>query len=449
MKIRQIVTDAAQGQRLEETVSEMTVYDPGCMNRINFYPDVRYQTVTGFGGAFTEAAGWAYAQLDANGQKALTDAYFGADGIGYSLGRVAINSCDFALGNYAYVTDENDAALAGFDLSRDRQYVLPLIHAAQAVSRRPLRFLASPWSPPAFMKTNGEMNHGGKLKPEYARRWAEYMARFVREYQNEGVPIGYLTVQNEPEATQTWDSCRYTAEEEAAFVRDHLGPVLREQGLAGRVKLLVWDHNKEELYNRARTILSDEQAAAFVDGIAFHWYTGDHFDAIRMVAERWQDKELLFTEGCVEYSRFADTGEIAKAEMYAHDMLGDLVHGAGGFIDWNLLLDDRGGPNHVGNFCAAPIMLDGHGGLEQRLSYYYIGQFSKFIQPGAVRVATTRAGDTAEVLGCVNPDGSRVLVMLNKTDRGTEYALLDDQSRHAKNGWLAPHSITTLVWSEK
>lgn len=443
MKI--ITTNFEKGIFWQEETREAA--DIGCANLVKPYPGYRRQQMKGFGGAFTEAAGYCYSGLPRGKQQEFVEAYFGESGLRYNLGRTHINSCDFALENYDALPgggDETCHAAKGLDMTRANQYVLPLIQDARKICGDRLDFLLSPWSPPAGMKTNGEMNHGGELKPECRTLWADYIADYIKELQKEGLSIRYLTVQNEPEAVQTWDSCIYHAKEEMAFARDYLYPALERAGLSD-VRILVWDHNKEIVYERAQEILSDEQAAKVIYGIAVHWYTGDHFQGLSMVKETWPDKEIFFTEGCVEYSRFMDSDETAKAEMYAHDMIGNFTHGVSAFFDWNLLLDAQGGPNHVGNFCAAPVMLTGDGSsFEKRLPYYYIGHFSRYVEKGAFAVPVTTYSTDVEACAFVNPSGEQVLVLLNRrekelpvtvgdNDRGTELA-------------LAPHSIVTVVY---
>lgn len=352
-KIREIVTDYEAGKLWEETLKSAKEMED-VMHVVNLYPDVQYQKVRGFGGAFTESSAHNYAGMSEGRKKELIEAYFGETGLRYNFGRVHMNSCDFALGNYTYI-DDGDAKLETFSIEHDTKEILPLIKDAQKVSGREIQFLLSPWSPPAFMKTNGSMNHGGKLKEEYYSAWADYFVRFIQAYKEAGIKISYLTVQNEPMAVQTWDSCIYTAQEESAFVRDYLGPALERAGLSD-VAIFVWDHNKEEAYKRFKDTVADEQTLKYVTGAAIHWYTGDHFEAIELIRKMYPDKEVFFTEGCVEYSRFADSGEVQKAEMYAHDILGNLKAGISAYLDWNLFLDEKGGPNHVGNFCAAPIL---------------------------------------------------------------------------------------------
>lgn len=419
----------------------------GCMNLVKPYPDCRRQQMKGFGGAFTEAAGYCYGRLSREKQEEFLRAYFGKEGLSYNLGRTHINSCDFALENYDALPagyEPGDGLSGALDLTRAKRYVMPLVRDAGKVSGGRIDFLLSPWSPPACMKTNGEMNHGGEVKPECRGLWAGYMAEYIKALKKEGLSIRYLTVQNEPEAAQVWDSCVYHAKEEMEFVRDYLYPALEEAGLSD-VKILVWDHNKEIVFDRASEIFSDEKAASMVYGIAVHWYTGDHFQGLSLVKERYPEKELFFTEGCVEYGRFMDFSETAKAEMYAHDMIGNFNHGVSAFFDWNLLLDAEGGPNHAGNFCAAPVMLTEDGqDFEKRLSYYYIGHFSRYVEKGACVIPVTTYSGDLEACGFLNPSGERVLVLLNRRDR--ELPVTVGEQERGTELAVAPHSIVTVVY---
>lgn len=437
--IKLIITNQMQGKYWEEELKHADL-TKDCMHVINVYPDLMEQQIEGFGGAFTEATVHNYENLSEEGKEEFITAYFKKEGLRYNMGRVHINSCDFALGNYTYVA-EGDITLESFDIAHDKKNMIPLIK--KAMNEQDMHFLASPWSPPAYMKTNGEMNHGGKLKEEFYGLWAEYFIKYINAYNEVGINIKYITIQNEPEAVQTWDSCIYTAEEEGIFVRDYLAPALKEAGLS-EVEIFIWDHNKEAVYDRVTGTFIVDGSRDCVNGVAVHWYTGDHFDGIRAVKKAYPEKKVFFTEGCVEYSRFADSGEIEKAEMYAHDMLGNLKAGIEAFIDWNLLLDEKGGPNHVGNFCAAPIMCDGNGGLEKRLSYYYIGHFSRYIKRGAVQIMTTCYTDKIETVAFLNPDGERVLIILNKSDKDIPVTLRE--KGYGIQCVVEKHSIVTCLW---
>jgi glucosylceramidase len=403
---------------------------------------VGYQEIEGFGGAFTEAAALTFAKLPAERQSEFLQAYFAlTNGHGYTLCRTHINSCDFSLGNYAYAEVDGDIELRHFSVDRDRQALIPLIRAAQQVASGPLKLLASPWSPPAWMKTNRQMTGGGKLKPEFHAAWAEYYCRYVRAYEQEGLPIWGLTVQNEPEAVQTWESCIYTGEEERDFVRDTMGPALVQNGL-GDVRLLIWDHNRDRMVERASAVLSDPEAAKYVWGTAFHWYVSDKFDNVQLVHDAFPDKKLLFTEGCQEGG--PHLGEWQMGERYARSMINDLNRWTVGWIDWNLLLDTTGGPNHVGNLCSAPILADTTTGeLHYQSSYYAIGHFARFVQPGAHRILCATSHDALEATAFRNPNGQIVMVILNRSDQKGLVALTIDGERAVAE--CPSHSIATFL----
>lgn len=411
-----IITTTYENNQKKTVVTEKELRNgEGGMQCVNIYPEIEYQTFLGFGGAITEAAGYAFSKLSKHNQERILDCYFSKEGNGYQMVRTHIDSCDFSLGVYSAMTDPEDKEMKSFTLDREEQYILPLLRAAQDKSGELLDLMLSPWSPPAFMKTNGEKVHGGKLKPEYREFWAEYICRYIKEYEKKGFGISRVTIQNEPAAVQSWDSCIYTAEEEKEFLRDYLHPALVKNGLS-HIKINIWDHNKERMYERARAII-DQDTDAFVDGVAFHWYSGDHFEAINITHKAFPDKQLIFTEGCVEYSRFG-TNQLHNAQMYAHDIIGNLNGGMTGFIDWNILLDEKGGPNHVGNYCDAPIMIDTkQDTFEIKLSCDYIGHFSRYIKKGAKRIAFSKYTSELEMTAFKNPDASIVLVLLNRTQR--------------------------------
>lgn len=394
------------------------------MRLVAVYENRTYQTLNGFGGAFTEASGYVYSLMGERDRGDFIKTYFDPAEMNYSWGRASIDSCDFGLEMYAASDDPADAALEHMDFSRGEKYVLPLLRDAQAEAGRPIQLMLTPWSPPAWMKTNGSRVGGGYLKGECAPIWAEYICRFVERFLELGLDVRLLSAQNEPHAVQTWDSCIMDDEAERAFIRDHLAPALKRHGLDERLALLVWDHNKEHLYDRAEAILGDGELDGAVGGACFHWYSGDHFEAVRMTRERFPDKRLVFSEGCVEHSIFGTDAELPGAVRYAHEYIGDINAGADTLIDWNLLLDEKGGPNHVGNYCDAPMMYDTvKGELHKKLSLDYIGHFSRFIQPGAVRLGVSAFSPEIEATAARNPDGSVAVVLLNGTDREQRFWL--------------------------
>ncbi len=409
---------------------------------ISVHPAERSQRILGFGGAFTESAAWVWHQLSPEQRTRVLEAYFDPEGgAGYTVGRTHINSCDFSLGNYAGVSVPGDVTAASFSLEREEQWLLPFLRAAQQAAGGPLRLLASPWSPPAWMKTNGRMNGGGSLKPEYRAAWARAIVCYLDAMRGQGFDVRWITVQNEPRAAQTWDSCLYSHAEQRDFVREYLGPALCVAGLGQDVRILVWDHNKDELEACAEVILSDPSTARYVWGIGFHWYEGDHFDQLDRVREAFPETVLLATEACQEGGPHVGSWDVA--ERYAHAVIGDLNHGAAGWIDWNLLLDMRGGPNHVGNFCSAPVLADpAEDAVVLQPSYYALAHFSRYIRPGAVRVGV-RAADPLEVVAAENEDGTLAVVLFNPGDREIRYRL--DAGDSPLHGTLPAHAIASLL----
>lgn len=393
---------------IQETIDSK----PTCL--LEYDKDVNYQKVLGFGGAFTEAAAYTFYQMPDGLQKEVLDAYFNQDtGLRYNLGRVSIHSCDFSLDNYTYV-DELDESLESFDISRDLKYVIPLINEAELVRSDKIDILASPWSPPAWMKSNNDMNHGGQLLDKYKDAWSSYYIKFLEAYAHNDINIFAITVQNEPAAKQIWDSCIYSAEEEKDFVRDYLGPKI-SNSFYKDTKILIWDHNRDVIVERVKPAFEDKQASQYIWGTGFHWYVSEAFENLTKVHELAPDKHILFTEGTIEGG--VQLGAFESGERYARNMIGDFSNYCEGYIDWNLMLNDEGGPNHVGNYCDAPIIYDR---LSQQIHYNYsydaIGHFSKFVDIGALRIESVIRHKDLKSVGFINPNGSLVFVIQNETE---------------------------------
>ena len=449
-----IVYTTADSTALRLTATDTLVFGesaPTSEGTIYVFVDPRrtFQTFLGIGGALTDASAETFAELPESRQEEVLEAYFDtASGIGYTLARTNINSCDFSSGSYTYV-DEGDGTLESFSIAHDLQFKIPLIRRAIAASGNRLKLFASPWSPPAFMKDNNDMLHGGQLRPEYFDAWARYYTKFIKSYRSEGVPVWGITIQNEPMATQIWESCIYQAEEERDFLKNHLGPVMVREGL-GDVNIIVWDHNRDLIVQRAQAIFDDPDAAQYAWGIGFHWYEdwsgGEQmYGNVALVNRLYPDKHILFTEGTP--ASFDSTGYArwSLGEEYGRSMIHDFNSGAEGWTDWNILLDEEGGPNHVGNFCFAPIHADTRtGDLIYTNSYYYIGHFSKFIRPGAKRILATPSRSMLLTTAFLNEDGTVAVVVMNPTPRGGQYHLTVGSSSVDVSS--PPHSIQTVVF---
>ena len=393
----------------------------------------RFQEVFGFGGAVTDAVAEVYAQLTPAAQRAFLTAYFDPrEGLGYSVLRTTIHSSDFSSGSYTYV-EEGDRSLASFSIEHDLRHRIPLLRQSLAAAREhktDMRVFASPWSAPAWMKSNKNMLQGGSLLPEYRDLWANYIVKFVQAYERAGIPLWGLSVQNEPMAKQTWESMIYSAEEETRFLGDHLGPALARAGLGSR-KIIAWDHNRDLLPQRAAHILNDPKARPYVWGIGFHWYEtwakGQPMHRnVAAVHAAYPDVPLLMTEATVEKFDPARLQDWANGERYGSEIMADLNAGAAGWVDWNMLLDSRGGPNHVGNYCFALLHASEDGQLVYTPSYAYMGHFTRYIKPKARRVSASTSRSTLDTVAFRNPDGSLAIVVMNKTSQAQRYRLMVD-----------------------
>ena len=395
------------------SIMKTLIFHPGESENkvINLYPELTDQVFEGFGGAMTEAAASTYLQMSDTQKRELLETYFLPERMNYQFVRIHIDSCDFCIGPYEGYTPSGAP-----DFSRMERYILPMLRDAEAVAERKIPVMLSPWSPPAFMKTNGIRQQGGKLKPEYYAAYADYLCRYAKLMIDLGFAVTRMSLQNEPKAVQTWDSCIFTAEEEKVFLRDFLYPALVRYGLTD-IEVYLWDHNKERVYEWMRDII-DEETDRMTAGACFHWYSGDHFEALDLCRKQFPDKKLLLSESCIEYRFYDKDDRIGAVQKLSHEMIGDLNHGISAFCDWNLLLDETGGPNYVGNFCLAPFLFDRQTKeLIPTILQTYYEIFARAILPGSVRIATTRYSEEVDATAWRRPDGTDVLLVLNRTDR--------------------------------
>ena len=406
---------------------------------IRLWPEMTDQVWDGFGAAVTDSAGYVFSQMPRRLREELLDACFGPDGLDYSIVRVPVDSCDFSLEQYEAAPDGDPSH---FDMTRPLRYILPMLEAIRG--RRPdITLMLSPWSPPARFKTNGKRHAGGRCLPERYADWAGYLCRYALEFEKRGFRVSRMSLQNEPHAVQTWDSCLWSAAEERAFLLDYMKPALERSGL-GHTAVYIWDHNKERILDRALAVL-DGEARAAADGIAFHWYSGDHFAQLRKTHELFPEKKLLLSENCIEFSKYGaeDTG-LAR-ELVAHEILGDLECGTNAFLDWNMLLDARGGPNYVRNYCLAPLMYDADAGaLGRRSVYGALWHFARFIPAGSRRILSSCFDGGVETTAFLRPDEQIALVMLN---RGAESKLSVSLKGALAGLTLPARSLATLLVS--
>lgn len=445
----QIVETSASGNKLSP-VNQSPV--PANAVRITINIHDRYQTITGFGGSFTEAAAYLLNKLSKAKRDKVLCAYFSKEGADYSLCRTTINSCDFSLGNYAYANITGDTNLDHFSIDRDQNYLVPIIKAAQQFSADGFNLIASPWTAPPWMKDN---NHwvGGKLLPQYYTTWALYFSQYIAAYKNEGIDTWGITVQNEPYGNGgNWESMLFTPREMTDFVEYYLGPQLEKDGY-GHVNILGYDQNRAGLKEWVDEMYRSPASSKYFAGTAMHWYesTYDHFgEALQYAHQKDPVKHLINTEACIdaEVPRWKDDSWYWSREStdwgwdwapehekylhpkyvpvfrYAGDIIGCLNNYVDGWIDWNLVLDKEGGPNWARNWCTAPVIVDtDKDEVYFTPLYYTMAQFSKFIRPGAVRLGVENTEKELMVTAAQNPDGSVAVIVFNPSAEERAYCI--------------------------
>lgn len=421
-----------------------------------------YQAIIGFGGAFTDAAGINIISLKEPLRSQVLESYFSSHGSDYNMGRVPIASCDFSTHEYSYDDEANDFDLKRFSLAlEDHQYKIPLIHQAQELrGTNQLLLIASPWSAPAWMKTNNRMSGRGWLKGSpnstYYKTWANYFVKFLDAYKNENISFWGMTVQNEPSSgylpMYPFQCMAMSPSLERDFLKYDLGPALTDAGYgAEKLRVMILDDQRVFLPYWANIVLRDEEAAKYVAGIAFHWYW-NHIRGPTVLDEthyQHPGKFLLSTEACegpISMSRNkVKLGSWRRAESYAHDIIQDLLHWTTGWVDWNLALDVQGGPNWAKNYVDSPIIVNATAQeFYKQPMYYALAHFSKFIQPGSRRVYCSQPKNL-EVVSFLTPANAAVLVVLNRNSDVQEITVIDDDLGHF-NYSIPARAIQTYIW---
>jgi len=467
-----VIQTSRAGDKLAE-VATLQFADRDATDRptIVLDPATEYQTVLGFGGSFTESTAYVLSQLSDAKRQEVIEAYFGPTGADYTLTRTHINSSDFSLGNYAYAEVPGDTLLEHFTIQEDVDDIVPLIQDAAAASESGFKIIASPWTAPPWMKDNNDW-YDGALLPEYYPTWARYFTKYIRAYQEQGIDIWGVTIVNEPLGNGgQWESMRFTPESMAAFLKDHLGPRFAEDGIDA--KILVYDQNRDHLEEWVDGILGDPEAAQYAWGTAVHWYSSTvewYPDVLNAVHERYPDKPIVHTEGTIDaevpvwqdddwYWRREATDwgydwapeedkylhpMYVPAYRYARDIIGGLNSWLVGWIDWNMVLDTQGGPNHANNWCIAPVIAKPETDeVYYTPLYYVLAQFSKYIRPGAVRIEVAGVPDDLMVTAFRNPDGTIAVALLNQSDAAVAYAVSVGDKQIETS--IAPSAVQTLV----
>ena len=425
-----------------------------------------FQTILGFGGAFTDAATMTMDSLSGKARSNLIESYFGSNGIQYTMGRIPIASCDFSRHIYSYDDYPGDFNLTLFSLANeDLQHKIPAIKDALRVSTRNVSLFGSPWSCPYWMKTNGNMTGKGQLKGQpgdmYHKTWAQYFVKFLQAYKDQGIDLWGLTAQNEPSdgylpfvAIQTLG---WTPELQRDFIAMDLGPALQAAGF-GDVKLMILDDQRIFLPKWAEVVLADPNAAKFVSGIAVHWYEDRFIPPSRLrdtYAKFGDNYFILNTEACeqdlLDKSKSVLLGKWARAEHYFTDILQDLEHGVSGWVDWNMALDMQGGPNWVNNFADSPIIVNAERDeFYKQPMFYAMAHFSKFVTPGSKVLSFsrnfTKTDDLQEIF--FQRDNFSVVanfINKNKTEK-RGISIHDPTVPGILNFDLPPSSILTFTW---
>ncbi|MBT8220163.1 MAG: glycosyl hydrolase family 30 [Bacteroidia bacterium] len=435
----EVFETSANGNKLEK-LSEFA--PKGQSETIRLIPEETYQTITGFGGSFTESTAYLLNNLSKANREKIIEAYFGETGAKYSLTRTHINSCDFSLSNYSYAPVEGDKELANFSIEEDMDDLIPMIKEAMAVSKDGFKILSSPWTAPPWMKDNNDWR-GGKLLPEYQETWALFFSKYLDAYKAEGIDIWGVTVENEPLGNNNnWESMHFTPEEMNDFVMNHLGPTLEASGQD--VKILGYDQNRDHLKDWVDEMFKNEETSKYFDGTAIHWYasTVDWFpETLQYAHNAAPDKYLIQSEACVDaevpkwqddqwywMKEATDWGwdwapehekhlhpKYSPVYRYARDIIGCMNNWVDGWVDWNMVLDRQGGPNWFENWCVAPVIVDpDQDEVYFTPIYYTLTHFSKYIRPGAQRIGFELSGEDLMVTAAQNPDGSIAVVILNQ-----------------------------------
>jgi glucosylceramidase len=405
-----------------------------------------FQTFTGFGGAFTESSAYLLNQLSPENRDKIIKAYFSNDGAAYSLQRTHMNSCDFSLSQYSYAPVEGDVNLEHFTVEEDESDLIPMIKDAMAASEEGFKLFASPWTAPPWMKDNNKWV-GGKLKEDYYDTWALFFSKYVDAYKEKGIDIWGFTVENEPLGNSSnWESMHYTPKEMTDFVVNHLGPQLEKDG-KGDLVILGYDQNRSHLLEWVDEMYRDEESRKYFDGTAVHWYDSTfeiYPEELQYAHNLAPDKYLIETEGCIDaevpvwqdddwYWRKEATDwgwdwapeedkhlhpKYSPAYRYARDIIGCMNNWVDGWVDWNMVLDKQGGPNWFKNWCIAPVIVDPEADEVYFTPLFYVmSHFSKFVRPGAKRIAHEHSDKELQITAAQNPDGSIVLIVFNPTEK--------------------------------
>jgi glucosylceramidase len=404
---------------------------------IEIDPRRKFQEILGFGAAMTDASCYVFNQLTPAAREKLFFELFHPNEMGLSVCRICVGSSDYATSLYSFDDGEADPDLKRFSIEHDRAYILPMLRQARA--ENPGLFLfASPWSPPGWMKFNGTML-GGSMRKFYLPAYAQYFLKFLQDYAAEGVPVQALTPQNEVDTDQDgrMPACTWAQEYEIAFVRDYLGPLLRQSGMEAKIWIL--DHNYN-LWGRAVDMLGDEKLREYCSSVAWHGYAGTA-DMMSKVQDAYPEIEMYWTEGGPHFPDPNLGTDWCKWGGTFSDILRNWCRS---ITAWNLALDEKGQPNIGPMACAGTVTINSQTKEVTRSGQYWaFAHYSKLMRRGARRIASESAATDLQHVAVENSDGQRVLVVTNAGAARTVELRLGNMTAQIP---LRENSMTTLAW---
>ena len=438
--------------------------NPNITNLLQIDDAITYQTILGFGGAFTDSSAIVADQLSENLRQILLEQYFGNDGLQYNIGRIPMAAADFSTSFYTYAPVWNDFDLNNFSISMDLAMKIPFIKSAMAMSNETIYLFGSPWYAPDWLKnaSNPVGTLNGLPGDKYHKTWARYFSKFIDAYQSEGIPIWGITSQNEYSQVNDFHGLYYTSEQLADFIRVDLGPELRANHPS--VKIMTYDDDMVLMFVKIDQLIRHNKSVIdYIDGIAVHWYatedmTFPDFYEIFLTKLEYPQFFYFASEACEGYMKINQgprLGMWKRGIHYALSIIGDLLVGATGWTDWNLVLDLQGGPNWIANFVDSPIIANtsNRNVFYKNPMYYAMGHFSKFLPRNSIRIELKVLKEEKKplveplkIVSFKTPLNQTVIVALNHDLTHRQTVQIQDSKYGYLTLTLLPESIQTVVY---
>lgn len=410
---------------------------------ITINPSTTYQAMTGFGASFTDSSAWLVSNSPQR-NAIMTKLFDPTQGIGLDFLRQPIGASDFARSVYSYDDGASDPSLSRFSIAHDNAYVLPILQQARQLNGA-TTIMATPWSPPGWMKTSGNMI-GGSLNTANFGVYANYLVKFLQAYQAAGVPVALLTPQNEPEFSPgNYPGSTMSSGDETTFIANYLGPAIHNAGLS--TQIIAYDHNWNDT-GYPEAVLGNSAAAAYTAGVAWHCYSGDP-SAQTAVHNAYPAKDAYFTEcSGTKSSNPANTFSDSLDWQTENLIIGATRNWAKSVVTWNMALDPSGGPSMNCTTCTGVVAVDnGAGTATYNAEYYVLGQASKFVKPGAVRIdSNTFGSNNLEDVAFTNPDGSHALIVLNADTANARTFNVSENGQYFTYT-LPAKAVATFTWT--